>query len=113
MMKKLFVGTFCDRTGATPAAWAQAGRPGILKKAIEANWHRSSWASRSAEGTSDSVRSFGKQLEQDHSAANTKAMNWRKRWNDATDRAHQKQKADYDRMSQLSGDKFDSMFVKT
>jgi hypothetical protein len=62
---------------------------------------------------SDSVRSFGKQLEQDHSAANAKAMNVAKEMGmTPPTEPSKKQKADYDRMSQLSGDKFDSMFVK-
>ena len=117
MMKKLFVGIglAIALACATPAAWAQSkGGEAFLKKAIEANLAEIEMGKLAQQkGTTDSVRSFGKQLEQDHSAANTKAMNLAKEMGmTPPTEPSKKQKADYDSMSKLSGDKFDAMFVK-
>src|SRR5437588_9726751 len=79
MMKNLFmgVGLATALVCAAPAAWAQgkntAGQE-FLKKAIEGNLAEIEMGKLAQQkGASDGVRSYGKQLEQDHAAANQKA----------------------------------------
>ena len=63
-------------------------------------------------GTSDGVRSFGEMLQQDHSAANEKAESVAQSMGmTPPTEPNRKQKADYDKLSKLSGDKFDREFV--
>jgi putative membrane protein len=117
MMKNLFVsiGLATALTCAAPAAWAQGkGDQEFLKKAIEANYAEVEMGKLAQQqSASDGVRQFGKQLEQDHSAANTKAMNVAKQMGmTPPSEPSKKQKADYDRMSKMSGDKFDKAFIK-
>src|SRR5215813_15373614 len=117
MMKNLFlsVGLATALACAAPAAWAQnKGDQAFLKKAIEGNYAEIEMGKLAQQkGASDGVRSFGKQLEQDHAAANTKAMNVAKQIGmTPPDGPNKKQKADYDRMSKMSGDKFDKAFVQ-
>jgi putative membrane protein len=98
-----------------PAAWAQnKGGEQFLKKAIEANLAEIQLGKLAQEkGASDGVRSFGKQLEQDHAAANQKATAMAKEMGmTPPTEPNKKQKAMYDRMSKMSGDKFDQEFVK-
>jgi len=117
MMKNLFlsVGLATALICAAPAAWAQnKGDQAFLKKAIEGNYAEIEMGKLAQEkGASDGVRSFGKQLEQDHAAANTKAMDVAKQMGmTPPDGPNQKQKAEYDRLAKLSGDKFDKAFAK-
>jgi len=118
MTKKLFLSISVATALAfatSPAALAQSkGGQQFLKKAIEGNLAEVQMGKLAQEmGTRDGVRSFGKQLEQDHAAANDKASA-------AASEAgltpptepNKKQKAEYDRMSKLSGDKFDRTFVR-
>jgi putative membrane protein len=64
-------------------------------------------------GNSDGVRSFGQMLEKDHSEANQKATTAASSLAVTPPTApNSKQKADYDRMSKLTGAKFDQEFVK-
>ncbi|HKA74242.1 MAG TPA: DUF4142 domain-containing protein, partial [Xanthobacteraceae bacterium] len=75
MMKNLFlsVGLATALACAAPAARAQnKGDQAFLKKAIEGNYAEIEMGKLAQQkGASDGVRSFGKQLEQDHAAANT------------------------------------------
>src|SRR5262245_50297697 len=117
MMKNLFVtiGLATALTCAAPAAWAQSkGGEQFLKKAIEANYAEIEMGKLAQQkGAGEGVRSFGKQLEQDHSAANTKAMNVAKQMGMTPPTGpNKKQQADYDRMSKMSGEQFDKAFVK-
>jgi putative membrane protein len=64
-------------------------------------------------GNSDGVRSFGKTLEQDHSDANQKAVAAAKSLGvTPPTEPTSKQKRDYDRMSRMTGAKFDEQFIK-
>jgi putative membrane protein len=64
-------------------------------------------------GTSDAVKQYGKMLEDDHGAANEKAMAAAKQMNVTAPTAPTaKQKADYDRMAKMTGAKFDQQFAK-
>jgi putative membrane protein len=102
---------------AAPPAWAQnrdAAGQAFLKKAIEGNLAEVEMGKLAQQkGASDGVRQYGKQLEQDHAAANEKAVALAKEMGMAPPtEPNKKQKADYDRMSKLSGDKFDRAFAK-
>jgi putative membrane protein len=117
MMKNLFlsVGLATALGCSAPSAFAQdkAGQA-FLKKAMEGNLAEIQMGKLAQEkGTSDGVRSFGKQLEQDHAAANQKAEAVAKEMGmSPPTEPNKQQKADYDRMSKLSGDKFDREFVR-
>ena len=122
MMKNVFlaIGLATALVCSAPSAFAQvkAGQDkagqAFLKKAMEGNLAEVEMGKLAQQkGASDGVRSFGKQLEQDHAAANDKAAAVAKEMGmSPPTEPNKKQKADYDRMSKLSGDKFDREFVK-
>ncbi|MBR0908247.1 DUF4142 domain-containing protein [Bradyrhizobium liaoningense] len=85
----------------------------FLKKAIQGNFAEVSMGDLAQKnGQSDDVKSYGKMLSTDHAAANQKAL-------DAANSLgmnppggpNAKQKADYDKMSKMSGAGFDKMFA--
>jgi len=86
----------------------------FLKKAIEGNFAKVSMGDHLAQknGQSDGVKSYGKMLSTDHAAANQKALDAAKDlgMNPPTE-PNAKQKADYDKMSKMSGVSFDKMFA--
>jgi putative membrane protein len=85
----------------------------FLKKAIEGNFAEVSMGDLAQKnGQSDGVKSYGKMLSADHSAANQKALDAAKGlgMNPPTE-PNAKQKADYERMSNMSGAGFDKMFA--
>jgi putative membrane protein len=85
----------------------------FLKKAIEGNYAEVSMGDLAQKnGQSDAVKSFGKMLSTDHSAANQKATDAAKGMglNPPTG-PNAKQKADYDKMSKIPGAAFDKMFA--
>lgn len=64
-------------------------------------------------GQSDGVKSYGKMLETDHTAANEKAMDAAKTMGMTSPTGPDaKQKAEYDKMSKMSGAQFDKAFAK-
>ena len=86
----------------------------FLEKAIEGNFAEVSMGDLAQKnGQSDEVRSYGKMLSTDHAAANQKAMDAAKGLgvNPPTG-PNAKQKADFDKMSKMSGTDFDKMFAK-
>ena len=90
-------------------------KPGetFLKKAIEGNFAEVSMGDLAQKnGQSDDVKSYGKMVSTDHAAANQKAMDAAKGpgMNPPTG-PNAKQKADYDKMSKMSGAAFDKMFA--
>jgi putative membrane protein len=90
-------------------------KPGLtfLKKAIEGNFAEVSMGDLAQKnGQSDGVKSYGKMLSADHAAANQKALEAAKGlgMNPPTE-PNAKQKADYERMSKMSGAGFDKMFA--
>src|SRR5215211_7572150 len=117
MMKNLLLGIALAAAlvCSAPPAFAQ-GKAGqaFLKKAMEGNLAEVEMGKLAQQkGASDGVRSFGQQLEQDHAAANDKAAAVAKEMSmTPPTEPNKKQKADYDRMSKLSGDKFDREFIK-
>ena len=85
----------------------------FLKKAIEGNFAEVSMGDLAQKnGQSDGVKSYGKMLSTDHAAANQKALDAAKELglNPPTG-PNAKQKADYDKMSKMSGVGFDKMFA--
>jgi putative membrane protein len=85
----------------------------FLKKAIEGNFAEVSMGDLAQKnGQSDDVKSYGKMLSTDHGTANQKAMDAAKGlgMNPPTG-PNAKQKADYDKMSKMSGTAFDKMFA--
>jgi putative membrane protein len=64
-------------------------------------------------GQSDEVKSYGKMLSSDHGAANQKALDAAKGMGmNPPSEPSVKQKADFDKMSKMSGASFDKMFAK-
>src|SRR3954451_17416633 len=80
----------------------------FLKKAIEGNCAEVSMGDLAQKnGQSDGVKSFGKMLSTDHAAANQKAMDAAKGMGmNSPSGPNAKQKADYDKMSKMSGADF-------
>jgi putative membrane protein len=86
----------------------------FLKEAIEGNLAEVQMGQLAEKnGKSDGVRSFGQMLQKDHSAANQKATAAANQMGmSPPSEPNSKQKAMYDKMSKLSGDKFDREFAK-
>jgi predicted outer membrane protein len=85
----------------------------FLKKAVEGNYAEVSMGDLAQKnGQSDDVKSFGKMLSTDHAAANQKATEAAKGMGlNSPTGPNAKQKADYDKMSKMSGAAFDKMFA--
>jgi putative membrane protein len=85
----------------------------FLKKAIEGNYAEVSMGDLAQKnGQSSDVKSFGKMLSTDHSAANEKATDVAKGMGmSPPTEPNAKQKADYDKMSKMTGANFDKMFA--
>jgi putative membrane protein len=86
----------------------------FLKKAIEGNFAEVSMGDLAQKnGESEDVKSYGKMLSTDHSAANQKALDVAKSMGmNPPSEPNTKQKADFDKMSKMSGASFDKMFAK-
>jgi len=86
----------------------------FLKKAMEGNFAEVGMGDLAQKnGQSDEVRSYGKMLSTDHAAANEKASDAAKGMGmNPPSGPNAKQKADFDKMSKMSGAGFDKMFVK-
>jgi putative membrane protein len=99
-------------TIASASAKDKAGEA-FLKKAIEGNFAEVSMGDLAQKnGQSDGVKSFGKMLSSDHAAANQKAMDAAKGMGmNSPTGPNTKQKADYDKMSKMSGADFDKTFA--
>src|SRR3954466_8950369 len=85
----------------------------FLKKAIEGNFAEVEMGKLAQQnGQSDDVKKFGQTLASDHSAANQKAIDAAKALNvTAPDGPNAKQKADYEKMSKMTGAAFDRQFA--
>jgi putative membrane protein len=98
---------------AAPCFAQDAASQKFLKEAIEGNFAEVEMGQLAKkQASSDGVRSFGEVLEKDHSAANQKATAAATSLGVTPPTSpNKKQKADYDKMSKLSGTQFDKMFV--
>jgi putative membrane protein len=85
----------------------------FLKKAIEGNFAEISMGELAQQnGQSDGVKSYGDMLSKDHAAANQKALGAAKGLGMSPPTGpNAKQKADFDKMSKMSGAGFDKMFA--
>jgi putative membrane protein len=84
----------------------------FLKKAIEGNFAEVSMGDLAQKnGQSDDVKSFGKMRSTDHAAANQKANAAKGLGMNPPTGPNAKQKADYEKMSKMSGAAFDKMFA--
>ena len=115
MIRMVSVGaaTFLMLTLAGAAAKDKASET-FLKKAIEGNFAEVSMGDLAQKnGQSDQVRSYGKMLSTDHAAANQKASDAAQSMGmNPPSGPNAKQKADFDKMSKMSGTDFDKMFAK-
>lgn len=85
----------------------------FLKKAIEGNFAEVSMGELAQQnGQSDGVKSYGRMLSTDHGAANQKALDAAQAMGmNPPGGPNAKQKAEYDKMSKMSGAGFDKMFA--
>lgn len=115
MTMKLIAGIGLATALSLSAASAkeQAGQK-FITKAIEGNLAEVAMGQLAQQnGNSDGVRNFGQQLVTDHSAANQKAISIAGSMGvTAPTEPNRKQKADYQKLSKLSGEAFDRQFAK-
>lgn len=85
----------------------------FLKKAIEGNFAEVSMGDLAQQnGQSDAVKSYGRMLSADHAAANQKALDAANSLGvNPPSGPNAKQKADFEKMSKMSGAGFDKMFA--
>jgi putative membrane protein len=85
----------------------------FIKKAIEGNFAEVSMGDLAQKnGQSDDVKAYGKMLSTDHAAANQKALDAAKGLDVSPPSGpNAKQKADYEKMSKMTGSAFDKMFA--
>jgi putative membrane protein len=100
--------------GAGAALAKDKASESFLKKAIEGNYAEINMGELAQKnGQTDGVKSFGKMLSTDHTAANEKAMEAAKTMGMTVPTGpNTKQTADYDKMAKMSGAQFDKMFAE-
>jgi putative membrane protein len=98
---------------SSTAMAAEKPSQAFLKKAIEGNYAEVQMGQLAQKnGQSDGVKKFGQMLSDDHSAANQKAMDAAKSMGvTPPDGPNAKQKADYEKMSKMTGTQFDKQFA--
>ncbi|WP_235983987.1 DUF4142 domain-containing protein [Bradyrhizobium australiense] len=98
---------------ASSAYAAEKPSQTFLKKAIEGNYAEVEMGKLAQQkGQKDNVSKFGQMLMDDHTAANQKAIDAAKSMGmTPPDGPNAKQKADYDKMSKMSGAQFDRDFA--
>jgi putative membrane protein len=98
---------------ASPALAAGEASQAFLKKAIEGNYAEIQMGKLAQQnGQNENVKKFGQMLSDDHSAANQKAMDAAKSMNvTPPDGPSAKQKAEYEKMTKMSGGRFDHEFA--
>jgi putative membrane protein len=117
MLRKLLivaVGLLSSVAYATPGFAKDPAGKTFITKAIQGNLAEVQMGQLAQEKSQNSdVKAFGQQLVTDHKDANSKATAVA---NDigvtAPEEPSKKQKADYDKLSKLSGDAFDKQFAK-
>ena len=98
---------------ASAASAAEKPSQAFLKKAIEGNFAEIQIGQLARQkGQNDSVKKFGQMLSDDHAAANQKAIDAAKSMGmTPPDGPNAKQRADYEKMSKMSGAQFDRDFA--
>jgi len=116
MKMKLFAGVaLAAALLANGSAWAQdKGSQTFLKEAIEGNLAEVQMGQLAQKnGMSRAVKDFGQMLVKDHSDANSKATSAANALKVTPPTApNSKQKADYDKMSKMTGAQFDKEFAQ-
>jgi putative membrane protein len=99
---------------AVPATAQDKSTQQFLTKAIEGNLAEVQMGELAQKnGQNAEVKSFGQMLQQDHTAANQKALDAAKKLGvNAPSAPNAKQKADYDKMAKLQGAVFDKAFAQ-
>jgi putative membrane protein len=99
---------------AAPALAADNVSQAFLKKAIEGNYAEIEMGKLAQQnGKTDNVKQFGQMLSDDHTAANQKAIDAAKSMGvSPPDGPNARQKADYDRLAKLTGERFDRDFAR-
>lgn len=97
----------------SPALAAGEASQAFLKKAIEGNYAEIEMGKLAQQnGQNENVKKFGQMLSDDHSAANQKAMDAAKAMKvTPPDGPNAKQKAEYDKLTKMSGARFDHDFA--
>jgi putative membrane protein len=114
----LSVGLAAVLACAASGAWAQdkpdKASQKFLKNAIEGNLAEIEMGKLAQhKAQNDAVKSFGQTLVTDHGSANQKASSIAQQMNvTPPSEPNRKQKNEYQRLSKLSGDKFDKAFAK-
>jgi putative membrane protein len=101
--------------GSSVSVWAQdTPDRQFITKAVQGNLAETAMGRLAQQKAgSDGVRSFGQMLEQDHSSANQQATSAASSLNvTVPTQPNRLQRAAYNRMSKLSGNRFDREFVK-
>jgi putative membrane protein len=113
-MKRLLLAIASMSVLAAPAIADDKMSGTFLKKAIQGNLAEVQMGDLAQKnGQSADVKAYGKMLSDDHSAANQKALDAAKDMGVSQPTGpNSKQKADYGRMSKLTGSKFDKMFAR-
>jgi putative membrane protein len=98
---------------ASSAYAAEKPSQAFLKKAIEGNFAEIEMGKLAQQnGQNENVKKFGQMLNDDHSTANEKAIDVAKTMGvTPPDGPNPKQKADYNKMSKMSGAQFDRDFA--
>jgi putative membrane protein len=111
-MKSISLVLFAALLTSTAYA-AEKPSQAFLKKAIQGNFAEVEMGKLAQQnGQNDNLKKFGQTLIDDHSAANQKAMEAAKSMGvTPPDGPNAKQKADYDKMSKMSGAQFDHDFA--
>ena len=105
--------TFLTLLVATSAYAAEKPSHSFLKKAIQGNYAEVEMGKLAQQnGQSENVKNFGQMLQADHTAANEKAIDVAKSMGvTPPDGPNAKQRADYEKMSRMSGPQFDRDFA--
>jgi putative membrane protein len=113
MITKFSMAVVLAVLSGSPTFAQDAGSQKFLKEAIEGNFAEVEMGKLAQkQGASEGVRAFGQMLEKDHSDANKNATTVANSVGMTAPTApNKKQKADYDKMSKLSGAKFDKEFA--
>jgi putative membrane protein len=112
--KLLAIGVLSALAYAAPALAKDPPGKAFITKAIQGNLAEVQMGQLAQEKSQNSdVKAFGQQLVTDHNDANGKATAVAKDMGvDPPQEPSKKQKADYDKLSKLSGDSFDKQFAK-
>jgi putative membrane protein len=117
-MSKKLVLSLAVATALAVSAYGAGAKDGpgqeFIKKAVEGNLSEVAMGQLAQRnGMSDSVKNFGRQLEEDHSSANQKAMSVASSMEvTPPSEPNKKQKQTYQKLSKLSGTAFDREFTK-